>query len=58
MLGFEPRVVFDGPVDTMVPEAITADLLATIGEALTNVARHANATRVDVSLTVEDEGWC
>ncbi len=55
VLGFEPRVVFDGPVDTMLPEAITADLLATIGEALTNVARHANATRVDVSLTVEDE---
>ena len=55
VLGFEPRVVFDGPVDTMVPEAITPDLLATIGEALTNVARHAGATRVDVSLTVEDE---
>ena len=55
VLGFEPRVVFDGPVDTMVPEAVTADLLATIGEALTNVARHAGATRVDVSLTVEDE---
>jgi signal transduction histidine kinase len=55
VLGFEPRVVFDSAVDTMVPEAITADLLATIGEALTNVARHAGATRVDVSLTVEDE---
>jgi signal transduction histidine kinase len=55
VLGFEPRVVFDGPLDTVVPEAIAADLLATIGEALTNVARHANATRVDVSLTVEDE---
>ena len=56
VLGFEPRVVFDGPVDTMVPEAIAADLLATIGEALTNVARHAGATRVDVSLTVADNG--
>ncbi len=55
VLGFEPRVVFDGPVDTMMPEAITPDLLATIGEALTNVARHAGATRVDVSVTVEDE---
>ena len=27
VLGFEPTVVFDGPVDTMVPEAIAADLL-------------------------------
>ena len=55
VLGFEPQVVFDGPVDTMVPEAVIADLLATIGEALTNVARHAGASRVDVSLTVEDD---
>ena len=46
---------FDGPVDTTVPDVITDDLLATMGEALTNVARHANAARVDVSLTVGDD---
>ncbi len=53
--GFQPRMFFDGPIDTTVPDAIAADLLATMGEALTNVARHAEATRVDVSLTVTDE---
>ena len=55
VLGFEPRVFFDGPVDTMVPGAVAADLLATLHEALTNVARHARATRVDVSVAVGDE---
>ena len=55
VLGFEPQMFFDGPVDTAVPDVIAADLLATLREALTNVARHAGATRVDVSLAVGDE---
>jgi signal transduction histidine kinase len=50
-LGFEPRVLFDGPIDSAVPDAIGADLLATLREALSNVARHAGASRVDVALT-------
>lgn len=54
VLRFVPRVLFDGPIDTTVPEDIAADLVATIGEALTNVARHADATRVDVSVAVGD----
>jgi signal transduction histidine kinase len=63
-LGFEPRVLFDGPVDASVSDAIGADLLATLREALTNVAKHAHAGRVDVEvvssadlvLRVEDDG--
>ena len=55
VLGFEPRVLFDGPVDALVTEPVAADLLATLREALTNVARHANAGRVDVSLTASDD---
>ena len=54
MLGFTPRVLFDGPIDTTMPDGIADDLLATIGEALTNVARHALASRVDVAVTVGD----
>jgi signal transduction histidine kinase len=50
-LGFEPRVLFDGPVDANVTASLAADLLATLREALTNVARHAQATSVDVALT-------
>jgi signal transduction histidine kinase len=53
-LGFEPRVVFEGPVDAATPDELSADLLATLQEALSNVARHAGARHVDVVLTVAD----
>lgn len=51
-LGFEPRVLFDGPVDAAVPDDVATDLLATLREALTNVAKHARAGRVDVAILV------
>jgi hypothetical protein len=35
MLGFEPRVTFDGSLDTLVGEAVANHLLATRREALT-----------------------
>ena len=54
-LGFEPTVLFDGPVDSSTPEGLAGDLLATLREALTNVARHARASRVDVTLAVDDD---
>jgi signal transduction histidine kinase len=49
-LGFEPAVRFSGLLDTL-PTALTDDLLAVLREALTNTARHAHATTVDVELT-------
>jgi signal transduction histidine kinase len=49
-LGFTPNVHFDGPIDSVVPEALTDDLCAVLRELLTNVARHARAGRVDVSV--------
>jgi signal transduction histidine kinase len=63
-LGFEPAVLFDGPIDASVPEMVLAELLATIREGLSNVARHAQAGRVVVSLeangglklVIEDDG--
>jgi two-component system, NarL family, sensor histidine kinase DevS len=51
-LGFDPIVRFDGPIDTAVDEELAGELLAVVREALTNVARHANATAVTVSLEV------
>ena len=54
-LGFEPTVLFDGLVETVVPDDVGGELLATLREALSNVARHAGATRVDVSVVVDDE---
>lgn len=63
VLGFEPRVLFDGVIDT-APDEIAAQLLPTLREALSNVGRHAHASsaRVSVSagermtLRVEDDG--
>jgi signal transduction histidine kinase len=53
-LGFDPAVRFDGPVDAAVPDDVGEHLLATLREALANVARHAGATRVDVEVRVTD----
>ncbi|NUP31495.1 MAG: GAF domain-containing sensor histidine kinase [Streptomycetaceae bacterium] len=54
-LGFEPAVTFVGPVDSRVPDEAAEHLLAALREALSNTARHARATRVEVSLVVDDE---
>ncbi|MGH8984344.1 MAG: GAF domain-containing sensor histidine kinase [Acidimicrobiia bacterium] len=51
-LGFAPRVHLDGPVETLVPHHISEHLLAVLREALSNVVRHAGASRVDVVVTV------
>ncbi len=53
-LGFRATCVFDGPVDTAVDESMASELLATIQEALSNVARHASATRVSVDVVVQE----
>jgi two-component system, NarL family, sensor histidine kinase DevS len=53
MLGFEPTVLFEGPVDTATPEPVATDMLATLSEALSNVARHASASDVEVVVTVD-----
>ena len=60
-----PRLTIDGPLRTAVAPAVVPDLLAVLGETLTNVTRHARAGAVDVhvrvdascvSLTVADDG--
>ena len=56
MLGFEPSMRFDGPVDTAVPDDVGEHLLASVREALSNAARHAKASRVDVRVTVDHSG--
>jgi signal transduction histidine kinase len=54
-LGFLPAVDFVGPVDTLVDKRMGDELLATLREALSNVARHAGATRVTVEVDCQDE---
>jgi signal transduction histidine kinase len=52
MLGFEPRVHFDGPVDSAIEADLFKHLLATLRELLSNVTKHARATAVDIYLRV------
>jgi signal transduction histidine kinase len=49
-LGFAPAMRLDGLLDTVVDEATGENLIAVLREALSNAARHAHATRVDVSV--------
>jgi signal transduction histidine kinase len=53
LLGYEPTVAMDGPLDSVVPDHVRPDLLATVREALANVARHADAHAVNVDVTVD-----
>ncbi|WP_433264430.1 GAF domain-containing protein [Actinosynnema sp. CS-041913] len=55
LLGFEPALMTDGPVDSVVPDHVRPDLLATLREALANTARHASAKKVDVQVVVDRE---
>lgn len=50
-LGFEPRVHFVGPIDATTSPEVAEHLMPTIREALSNVARHAGARAVEVTLS-------
>jgi signal transduction histidine kinase len=52
VLGFDPALRIEGPVDASVPHEIATHALAVLREALSNAARHARAARVDVSVVV------
>ncbi|MET7640909.1 GAF domain-containing sensor histidine kinase [Streptomyces sp. NPDC005438] len=49
-LGFAPRLVMEGLLDTDVPEPLAEQVLAVLGEALSNAARHARASQVEVTV--------
>ncbi|CAM5480686.1 histidine kinase [Streptomyces spiroverticillatus] len=51
-LGFTPALRMEGLLDTDVPHAVADEVVAVLGEALSNVARHAGASRTDVSVVV------
>jgi signal transduction histidine kinase len=55
VLGFEPAVHLDGPIDTVVSADIARHLLAVMREALSNVARHAAATHVEVTVRADTD---
>lgn len=51
-LGFRPELILDGPVDSAVPDEVRPDLVAALREALSNVVRHARASKVTVRVRV------
>jgi PAS domain S-box-containing protein len=51
LLGFDPRVNFEGIIES-IPDGIANQLLAILREALANVAKHAHATSVHVTVHV------
>jgi signal transduction histidine kinase len=51
-LGFTPSLRMEGLIDTDVPPAVAQEAVAVLTEALSNAARHAQATAVAVSLAV------
>jgi signal transduction histidine kinase len=53
-LTFMPSMRFDGVIDSTVPDTVAAHVIAVLREGLSNVARHASASRVEVSLIVDD----
>ena len=53
-LGLVPALAMEGPVESAVPERVRPHLVAVLSEALANAARHADATRVDVRVTLRD----
>ena len=53
-LGFAPELRIIGDIDT-VPDFVGEQLVATVTESLSNVARHANATESEVTVVL-DEG--
>jgi GAF domain-containing protein/two-component sensor histidine kinase len=63
-LGFPPSVQMEDRLDAVVPAETAEHLLAVLREALSNVARHAGASRVsvavragsDLTLSVRDDG--
>jgi len=53
-LGFSPAVRFTGPVDFEVSDHAAEHALAVTREALSNVARHAKASKAEVDVTTAD----
>jgi len=55
VLGFAPAVRLSGLLDTRVPAPVAGHLVSVLREALSNTARHAGASRVDIEVEAYDE---
>jgi two-component system sensor histidine kinase DevS len=55
VLGFTPALRLDGPVESVLTPAIRSEMIASMREALGNVARHAEASWAGVRVAVEGD---
>jgi signal transduction histidine kinase len=57
MLGFAPSLRLGSGLRTLGNEALVEHALIVLREALSNMARHAGATRADVTVDIDAEGF-
>ena len=55
VLGFTPALRIEGPVDTLLSDEVRTEMVASMREALGNVARHARATHASVVIGIVDD---
>ncbi|MET1039251.1 MAG: histidine kinase, partial [Aeromicrobium sp.] len=55
LLGFVPELRLSGPVDSVVSDEVREQLLAVLGETMSNIVRHAGASKVVVQLSVDGD---
>jgi len=55
VLGFTPALRIEGPVETLLSDEVRTEMVASMREALGNVARHARATHASVVIGIVGE---
>ncbi|GAA4947540.1 two-component system sensor histidine kinase [Streptomonospora halophila] len=53
-LGFSADLRLEGAIDSRVPDDVGEHVIAVLGEALSNIARHAEASRAQIRVVVDD----
>ncbi|NYI75766.1 histidine kinase [Nocardioides panzhihuensis] len=54
VMDFTPEIKITGPVDTAVPDSVRNHLLPVLREAVSNLARHAQAHSAQIELSLQD----
>jgi len=54
VLGFTPALRLEGPLESVITEEIRAEMVASMREAIGNVARHAGASKVVVTVEISE----
>lgn len=53
LVGFVPRVHFDGPVDSQLDGELGTEVLSVVRELVSNAVRHAQATDLHIEVSVD-----